>query len=111
MSDIRDLRGAAIYSALEAAEKRLPAAQLAAKAAQAQLDYALADGRDTTKYRADLEKALREKRAIHTAIQDIREWVARRNEDKIMAAASAIAESANAQRMNLLNRYRFEFSF
>ena len=109
MTAIHELRGAAIPAALAAAEKRLPAAQLAAKAAQAQLDHALADGRDTTKYRADLEKALREKRAIHTAIQDIREWVARRNEDKIMAAASAIAESANAQRMNLLTRFEFSF--
>lgn len=107
MSDIRDLRGAAIYSALEAAEKRLPAAQLAAKAAQAQLDYALADGRDTTKYRADLEKALREKRAIHTQIQDIRALIERRNEEKIIAAASAIAENANARRNSLLTRYEF----
>ena len=105
--NILDLRGAAIYSALEAAEKRLPAAQLAAKAAQAQLDSALADGRDTTKYRADLERALKEKRAIHTQIQDIRALIENRNEEKIIAAASAIAETANAQRNSLLTRFEF----
>ena len=49
MSDIRDLRGAAIPAALAAAEKRLPAALLAVKAAQAQLDSALADGRCSLK--------------------------------------------------------------
>ena len=103
------LQGAAIYSALEAAEKKLPAALLAVKAAQAQLDHALADGWDTTKYRADLEKALKEKRAIHTQIQEIRELIERRNEEKIIAAAAAIAETANAQRMNLLNRFEFSF--
>ena len=106
---LNELRGAAIYSALEAAEKRLPAAQLAAKAAQAQLDYALADGQDSREYRARLEKALREKRAIHTQIQDIRALIERRNEEKIIAAASAIAETANAQRDNLLTRFEFSF--
>ena len=106
---LNELRGAAIYSALEAAEKKLPAALLAVKAAQAQLDYALADGRDTTKYRADLEKALKEKRAIHLQIQDIRALIENRNEEKIIAAASAIAECANSQRMNLLNRFEFSF--
>lgn len=109
MTAIHELRGAAIYSALEAAEKRLPAAQLAAKAAQAQLDFALADGRDTTRYRADLEKALREKRAIHLQIQDIRALIERRNEEKIIAAASAIAESTNARRNSLLTRFEFSF--
>ena len=105
--NILELRGAAIYSALEAAEKRLPAAQLAAKAAQAQLDSALADGRDTTRYRADLERALKEKRAIHTQIQDIRALIENRNEEKIIAAASAIAETANSQRDSLLARFEF----
>ena len=104
---ISELRGAAIPAALAAAEKKLPAAQLAAKAAQAQLDFALADGRDTTRYRVDLEKALREKRAIHTQIQDIRELIENRNEEKIIAAASAIAEIANTQRTCLLNRFEF----
>ena len=106
---LNELRGAAIYSALEAAEKRLPAAQLAAKAAQAQLDYALADGQDSREYRARLEKALREKRAIHTQIQDIRALIERRNEEKIIAAASAIAETANSQRDSLLARFEFSF--
>ena len=109
MTAIHELRGAAIPAAQLAAEKKLPAAQLAAKAAQAQLDSALADGRDTTKYRADLEKALREKRAIHLQIQDIRELIERRNEEKIIAAASAIAESANTQKTHLLNRFEFSF--
>ena len=107
MSDIRDLRGAAIYSALEATEKRLPAAMLLVKACQNALDIALLDGKDTTKYRADLEKALREKRAIHTQIQDIRALIENRNEEKIIAAASAIAETANAQRNSLLTRFEF----
>ena len=106
---ISELRGAAIPAALAAAEKKLPAAQLAAKAAQAQLDHALADGRDTTRHRAALESALKEKRAIHSQIQEIREWVARRNEDKIMAAASAIAECAQERRGNLLTRFEFNF--
>lgn len=105
--NILELRGAAIPAALAAAEKKLPAAQLAAKAAQAQLDYALADGRDTVKYRADLEKALREKRAIHTQIQDIRALIERRNEEKIIAVAAAISECANAQRDTLLTRFEF----
>ncbi len=105
--NILELRGAAIPAALAAAEKRLPAAQLAAKAAQAQLDCALADGRDTTKYRADLEKALREKRAIHTQIQDIRALIENRNEEKIIAVAAAISECANAQRDTLLTRFEF----
>ena len=109
MSDIRDLRGAAIPAALAAAEKRLPAAQLAAKAAQAQLDHALADGRDTTRYRADLEKALKEKRAIHSQIQDIRALIENRNEEKIIAVAAAISECANAQRDTLLTRFEFSF--
>lgn len=104
-----ELRGAAVYSALEAAEKRLPAALLVVKGAQNALDIALADGRDTVKYRADLEKALREKRAIHTQIQDIRALIENRNEEKIIAAASAIAENANAQRDNLLTRFEFSF--
>ena len=90
--NILELRGAAIPAALAAAEKRLPAAQLAAKAAQAQLDHALADGRDTTKYRAALESALKEKRAIHTQIQDIRALIENRNEEKIIAVAAAISE-------------------
>ena len=45
MSDIRDLRGAAVSAALAAAEKKLPAALLCAKGAQNALDIALADGR------------------------------------------------------------------
>ena len=106
---ISELRGAAIPAALAAAEKKLPAALLAVKAAQAQLDHALADGRDTTKYRADLEKALKEKRAIHTQIQDIRALIENRNEEKIIAAASAIAETASARRNNLLTRFEFSF--
>ena len=109
MTAFHELRGAAIPAALAAAEKKLPAAQLAAKAAQAQLDSALADGRDTTKYRADLEKALKGKREIHMQIQDIRELIERRNEEKIIAAASAIAESANTQRDSLLARFEFSF--
>ena len=107
--NILELRGAAVPAALAAAEKRLPAAQLAAKAAQAQLDHALADGRDTTRYRADLEKALKGKREIHMQIQEIRALIENRNEEKIIAAASAIAECANSQRMNLLNRFEFSF--
>ena len=107
MTAIHELRGAAVPAALTAAEKRLPAAQLAAKAAQAQLDSALADGQDSREYRARLEKALREKRAIHTQIQDIRALIERRNEEKIIAAASAIAECANARRNSLLTRFEF----
>ena len=109
MTAIHELRGAAIPAALAAAEKRLPAAQLAAKAAQAQLDHALADGRDTTRYRADLEKALKEKRAIHSQIQDIRALIENRNEEKIIAVAAAISECANAQRDTLLTRFEFSF--
>lgn len=107
MIPINELRGAAIYSALEAAEKRLPAAMLVVKGCQNALDIALADGRDTVKCRADLEKALREKRAIHTQIQDIRALIENRNEEKIIAAAAAIAETANAQRNSLLTRFEF----
>ena len=109
MSDIRDLRGAAIPAALAAAEKKLPAALLVVKGAQNALDIALADGRDTTKYRADLEEALRAKRAIHTQIQDIRALIENRNEEKIIAAASAIAECAQERRGNLLTRFEFSF--
>ena len=107
MSDIRDLRGAAIPAALAAAEKKLPAAMLVVKGCQNALDIALADGRDTTKYRTDLEKALKEKRAIHSQIQDIRALIENRNEEKIIAAAAAIAESANTRRNNLLARFEF----
>ena len=107
MTAIHELRGAAIPAALAAAEKKLPAALLAVKAAQAQLDHALADGRDTTRHRAALESALKEKRAIHTQIQEIRELIQRRDEEKIIAAAAAIAESANAQRDSLLTRFEF----
>ena len=109
MIPINELRGAAVPAALVAAEKRLPAALLVVKGCQNALDIALADGRDTTKCRADLEKALREKRAIHTQIQDIRALIERRNEEKIIAAAAAIAECANAQRDNLLTRFEFSF--
>ena len=108
-SPISELRGAAIYSALEAAEKRLPAAMLLVKACQNALDIALTDGRDTVKYRADLEKALKEKRAIHTQIQDIRELIERRNEEKVIAAAMALSESAQERTANLLARYDFSF--
>ena len=107
MTAIHELRGAAIPAALAAAEKRLPAAQLAAKAAQAQLDHALADGRDSREYRAKLETALREKRAIHLQIQEIRALIENRNEEKIIAAASAIAEIARERRDNLLTRFEF----
>ena len=107
MTAIHELRGAAIPAALAAAEKKLPAALLVVKGAQNALDLALADGRDTTKYRADLEKALREKRAIHTQIQDIRALIERRNEEKIIAAAAVIAETANTQRNSLLTRFEF----
>ena len=106
-SPIADLREAAIPAALAAAEKKLPAALLAVKAAQAQLDAALADGRDSREYRAKLETALREKRAIHTTIQDIRALIENRNEEKIIAAASAIAECAQERRGNLLTRFEF----
>ena len=105
--NILELRGAAIPAALAAAEKRLPAAMLVVKGAQNALDIALIDGRDTTKYRADLEKALREKRAIHTQIQDIRALIENRNEEKIIAVAAAISECANAQRDTLLTRFEF----
>ena len=107
MTAIHELRGAAIPAALAAAEKKLPAALLAVKAAQAQLDSALADGRDTTKYRADLEKALKEKRAIHLQIQEIRALIENRNEEKVITAAAAIAESANTRRNTLLTRFEF----
>ena len=109
MTAIHELRGAAIPAALAAAEKRLPAAQLAAKAAQAQLDLALADGRDSREYRAKLETALREKRAIHSQIQEIRALIENRNEEKIIAVAAAISECANAQRDTLLTRFEFSF--
>ena len=109
MTAIHELRGAAIPAALAAAEKKLPAALLVVKGAQNALDLALADGRDTTRYRVDLEKALREKRAIHSQIQDIRELIERRNEEKIIAAASAIAECAQERRGNLLTRFEFNF--
>ena len=106
---ISELRGAAIYSALEAAEKKLPAALLVVRGAQNALDTALADGRDTTRYRADLERALKEKRAIHSQIQDIRALIENRNEEKIIAVAAAISECANAQRDTLLTRFEFSF--
>ena len=109
MTAIHELRGAAIPAALAAAEKKLPAAMLLVKACQNALDIALIDGRDTTRYRADLEKALKEKRAIHLQIQDIRVLIERRNEEKIIAAASAIAECANSQRDSLLTRVEFSF--
>ena len=105
--NILELRGAAIPAALAAAEKKLPAALLVVRGAQNALDTALADGRDTTRYRADLEKALKGKREIHLQIQDIRELIENRNEEKIIAAASAIAESANTRRNNLLARFEF----
>ena len=107
MTPISELRGAAVPAALTAAEKRLPAAQLAAKAAQAQLDYALADGQDSREYRARLEKALREKREIHCQINELRALIARRQDEKVIAAASAIAETANARRNSLLTRFEF----
>lgn len=106
-SPITELRGAAVPAALAAAEKRLPAALLVVKGAQNALDIALADGRDTVKYRADLEKALKEKREIHTTINELRQQIQRRNEEKIIAAASAIAECANARRNSLLTRFEF----
>ena len=109
MTAIHELRGAAVSAALLAAEKKLPAAMLLVKACQNALDIALIDGRDTTRYRADLEKALKEKRAIHLQIQDIRELIERRNEEKIIAAASAIAECAQERRGNLLTRFEFSF--
>ena len=107
MSDIRDLRGAAIYSALEATEKRLPAALLVVKGCQNALDIALADGRDTTKYRADLEKALKEKREIHNSINELRALIARRQDEKVIAAAMALSESAQESMSRLLQRYEF----
>ena len=106
---LNELRGAAVPAALTAAEKRLPAALLVVKGAQNALDIALTDGRDTTKYRADLEKALREKRAIHTQIQDIRALIERRNEEKVIAAAMALSESAQERTANLLQKYEFSF--
>ena len=105
--NILELRGAAIPAALAAAEKKLPAALLVVRGAQNALDTALADGRDTTRYRADLEKALKGKREIHLQIQDVRALIENRNEEKIIAAASAIAESANTRRNNLLARFEF----
>ena len=107
MTAIHELRGAAIPAALAAAEKKLPAAMLLVKACQNALDIALIDGRDTTRYRADLEKALHEKREIHTAINELRQQIQRRNEEKIIAAASAIAECAQEQRNTLLTRFEF----
>ena len=109
MIPINELRGAAVPAALTAAEKRLPAAQLAAKAAQAQLDYALADGQDSREYRARLEKALREKREIHNAINELRSLIARRQDEKVVAAAVAINEYAAERTANLLARYEFSF--
>ena len=107
MSDIRDLRGAAIPAALAAAEKKLPAALLVVRGAQNALDTALADGRDTTRYRADLEKALHEKREIHTAINDLRQQIQRRQDEKVIAAAMALSESAQESMSRLLQRYEF----
>ena len=107
MIPINELRGAAIPAALVAAEKRLPAAQLAAKAAQAQLDYALADGQDSREYRARLEKALREKREIHCQINELRALIARRQDEKVIAAAMALSESAQESMSRLLQRYEF----
>ena len=106
---ISELRGAAIPAALAAAEKKLPAALLAVKAAQAQLDYALADGQDSREYRARLEKALREKREIHNAINELRSLIARRQDEKVVAAAVAINEYAAERTANLLARYEFSF--
>ena len=107
--NILELRGAAIPAALAAAEKKLPAAQLAAKAAQAQLDYALADGQDSREYRARLEKALREKREIHNSINELRALIARRQDEKVVAAAMAMNESAAERIDNLLQKYEFLF--
>ena len=104
---ISELRGAAIYSALEAAEKKLPAALLVVRGAQNALDTALADGRDTTRYRADLEKALHAKREIHTAINDLRQQIQRRQDEKVIAAAMALSESAQESMSRLLQRYEF----
>lgn len=109
MTAIHELRGAAVPAALTAAEKRLPAAQLAAKAAQAQLDYALADGQDSREYRARLEKALREKREIHNTINELRSLIARRQDEKVVAAAMALNEYAQERIDNLLQKYEFSF--
>ena len=107
MTAIHELRGAAVPAALAAAEKRLPAAMLVVKGAQNALDTALADGRDTTRYRADLEKALHAKREIHTAINDLRQQIQRRQDEKVIAAAMALSESAQESMSRLLQRYEF----
>ena len=104
---LNELRGAAVPAALTAAEKRLPAALLVVKGAQNALDIALADGRDTTRYRADLEKALLEKREIHCQINELRALIHRRQDEKVIAAAMALSESAQESMSRLLQRYEF----
>ena len=106
---LNELRGAAIPAALVAAEKRLPPAMLLVKACQNALDIALTDGKDTTKYRADLEKALREKREIHNTINELRALIHRRQDEKVVAAAMAINEYAQERIDNLLQKYEFLF--
>lgn len=109
MTAIHELRGAAIPAALAAAEKKLPPAMLLVKGCQNALDIALADGRDTTRYRADLEKALKEKREIHNTINELRALIHRRQDEKVVAAAMAFTESAQERIDNLLQKYEFSF--
>ena len=109
IGQLHELRGAAIPAALAAAEKRLPPAMLLVKACQNALDIALTDGRDTVKYRADLEKALKEKREIHNTINELRSLIARRQDEKVVAAAMALHEYAQERTANLLQKYEFSF--
>jgi len=101
------LRGAAASAALQATEKMLPDALQAVRTAQAALNMALACGQDTGPFRQALETAVRQKKAIHSAIAEKAAQINQRRQDKISAVAAALIAAGNETINRLLLQYQF----
>ena len=102
------LKGAALQSAINAAEKALPPAMAEVAALQRKLTAELEHGCATDSIRQELAAAIRYRQQCHAAINDARRQAERRDHDKIAAVADALIAGANAHITALINRYTHE---
>jgi t-SNARE complex subunit (syntaxin) len=104
---MQQLKGAVLKSAVEAAEKRLPAAIEAVAQAQQALDTALINGAETKPARTALAEAQKVVAGLKAQIETRQAQIAQRQQDRIDAAAAGLIAAAHARIQHTLTAYQF----
>ena len=99
------LKGAALQSAINAAEKALPPAVADVAALQRKLTAALEHGCATDSIRQELARAIQRRQECHAAISAVQQQAEQRHHEKVAAVADALIAGANAHITALINRY------